>query len=491
MESAVKIPIKKLILRPALISILGLFLTDGLPAQTFTNLHSFTGGSDGAYPAAGLIFSGNVLYGTADSGGGPNYPGTIFAITTNGSAVTPVLEFTDPGSYPDYKTNVDGVNPFAALILSGSTFYGTAKNGGTDGNGTVFAVGTNGGNFTVLHTFSQFTNQPGPLINGDGAYPFAGLVLSSNILYGTASQGGSNTVGTVFSVTTGGTGFKDLHDFDNTGYTPMAGLILSGSTLYGTTSTGLTGGGTQEFGTLFAINISGNGFTNFYSFTGGSDGANPTAGLLLSGSTLYGTASAGGSAGNGTVFSINSNGTGFKVLHTFSVLGTDTNGVATNSDGATPVGNLILSGNTLFGTAEFGGANGMGTVFALTTDGTNFTTLHTFTAWDTNTFTNSDGANPVAGLILSGNTLYGTAENGGWYGIGTVFSLPAVFPGVPQLTIIRSGTNVILTWPTNATGFTLQSTTNLVPTTVWSNLSGQFSVTNPISGARKFYRLLQ
>jgi uncharacterized repeat protein (TIGR03803 family) len=485
--------IKNLLFLPVLIASLGWLLPGRATAQTFANLHSFTGGSDGAYPVAGLILSGNLLYGTADSGGGQNSPGTIFAIQTDGSVITPVLAFTDPGSYPDYTTNTDGVDPFAGLLLSGSTFYGTAKNGGMNGNGTVYAVGTNGGNFAVLHAFLEFTNQPGPLLNGDGAYPAAGLVLSGNTLYGTAKLGGSNTVGTVFSVTTGGT-FTTMHSFDHTGYTPMAGLILSGGTLYGTTYTGLSDQGIQESGTLFSINVNGNGFTNFYSFTGGADGANPAASLILSGSTLYGTASGGGSVGNGTVFSVNTDGTGFKVLHAFSALGSDTNGVATNSDGATPVANLVLSGNTLFGTAEYGGANGAGTVFALNTNGTNFTTLHNFAAVDPDAFTNSDGANPVAGMILSGNTLFGTAENGGWYGVGTVFRLSLG----TKLTIVRSGTNVVVTWPTNATVFTLESTTNLVPPVVWSTnspmpvvISGTNTVTNAISGTRKFYRLIQ
>ena len=99
-------------------------------------------------------------------------------------------------------------------------------------------------------------------------------------------------------------------------------------------------------------------------------------------------------------------------------------------------------------------------------------------------------------MILSGNTLYGTANGGGSSGNGTVFSL--TLPGPPQLTIIPSGPYVILTWPTNAAGFTLQSTTNLVSPAVWTTnspapvvVNGQNTVTNPISGAQQFYRLSQ
>jgi len=100
----------------------------------------------------------------------------------------------------------------------------------------------------------------------------------------------------------------------------------------------------------------------------------------------------------------------------------------------------------LYGTTPYGGASGGGTVFAINTDGTGFRNLHSFTG-------GSDGANPFAGLILSGNTLYGTASSGGSSGSGTVFSIFIQ----PQLTLIPSGPYVILTWPTNYVGFNLQN----------------------------------
>lgn len=124
--------------------------------------------------------------------------------------------------------------------------------------------------------------------------------------------------------------------------------------------------------------------------------------------------------------------------------------IYTNNDGAWPEAGLVLSGNVLYGTASEGGSSGKGTVFAVNADGTGFTTLHSFTG-------GSDGAFPRAELILSGNTLYGTASGDGELGDGTVFSLS--LPVTPsQLTIITAGPNVILTWLTNVAGFTLQST---------------------------------
>ena len=124
-------------------------------------------------------------------------------------------------------------------------------------------------------------------------------------------------------------------------------------------------------------------------------------------------------------------------------------------------------------------------LFQVNTDGTGFATLHSFT-------NRSDGSGP-GGLILSGNTLYGTANYGGTGGYGTVFSLSLP---LPQLTIIQSGTNVVLSWATNVAGITLQSTANLVSPPVWTPVSpapvvvnGQNTVTNPISGTQQFYRL--
>ena len=112
--------------------------------------------------------------------------------------------------------------------------------------------------------------------------------------------------------------------------------------------------------------------------------------------------------------------------------------------------------------------------------------------------TNSDGAYPYAGLICAGNTLYGTATHGGPSGYGTLFSVSLGSGSAPQLTINRSGANVIVTWLTNSAGFTLRSTTNLLTPAVWSTVSpgpvvvnGQNTVTNPISGTQRFYRLSQ
>jgi uncharacterized repeat protein (TIGR03803 family) len=352
------------------------------------------------------------------------------------------------------STNSDGANPYAGLILSGNTLYGTANQGGTNGNGTVFAVNTDGTGFKNLYSF---TADPYPYTNSDGANPRAELILSGNTLYGTASAGGTSANGTVFAVNTDGTGFTNLYNFslrsgsdqtNSDGANPRAGLILSGNTLYGTAY----GGGSSGYGTVFAVSTNGTGFTNLYNFSlrsgidfTNSDGAAPAAGLILSGNTLYGTASTGGSSGNGSVFAVSTNGTGFTNLHSF----TATSGISsTNSDGANPFGGLILSGNTLYGTAANGGSANAGTVFAVNTDGSDFTNLYSFTELPGFPYpvTNSDGASPE-GLILSGNTLYGTAYGGGSSGYGMVFSLS--LPRQFALYASSSGNNAIYKFDKN------------------------------------------
>jgi len=245
-----------------------------------------------------------------------------------------------------------------------------------------------------------------------------------------------------------------------------------------------------SLGLILAGRVTAQTFTTLHTFTAlsgpisepvtNSDGAVPGR-LVLSGNTLYGAALYGGSSGYGTVFAVNTDGTGYTTLHNFTG----------GRDGSLPFAGLI-SGNTLYGTASQGGNSGFGMVFKVSTSGTGFTTLHWFTGGD-------EGSDPGAGLILSGNTLYGTAAGGGSSGSGTVFSLSFR----PQLTVIPSGADIILTWPTNVagfdyTGYTLQTTTNLVSPAVWTAVSpgpvvinGQNAVTNPISGTQQFYRLRQ
>ena len=316
--------------------------------------------------------------------------GTVFAVNTDGSGYTNLHTFTLQTEDKDTNsvlyeafTNSDGASPRAGLLLSGDTLYGTAEEGGIYGAGTVFAVNTNGTGFTVLHSFSSSVS--------DGASPNGSLVLSGNTLYGTA-------INTVFAVNTDGTGFTNLHNFSGSdGLQPECGLILSGNTLYGTTE--VLGGGN---GTVFAVNTDGSGFATLHVFNDFSDGGHPYAGLTLSGDTLYGTALGGGIYGSGTVFAINTNGSNFAVLHSFDAISANAAGVGTNSDGSSLYGGLVLSGNTLYGTAEQGGIYGDGTVFAITLPG----------GGGTNCLYSINPTNAVFGASGGSDSVSVTASNG-------------------------------------------------------------------------------
>ena len=179
---------------------------------------------------------------------------------------------------------------------------------------TFFSSATAQTNFTILKSFMSAP---------DGAVPYGGLAADTNgMLYGTTvagglSQSGISNQGTIFAMNQDGSGYVTLKSFDGTnGGFPYAGLLLStNGSFYGTTY----GGGTSNFGTVFAINRDGSGFAVLHSFTGSTDGKNPEAGLIEGNDgALYGTTSFADSSTRGTIFKLNKNGSGYSVLHTFT-----------------------------------------------------------------------------------------------------------------------------------------------------------------------------
>ncbi len=408
-------------------------------------------------------------------------------------------------------TIAEGYSPYGAVVLSGSTLYGAVPFGGSNGNGSIFTLNTNGSAFTVLHHFSASAETPDIFnspTNSEGANPQA-LILVGDTLYGTAPSGGSSGNGTIFKLNTNGSGFGVVHHFaprfqgfpstNSDGYYSSSALICSGQTLYGTAS----GGGSAAKGTIFSVQTDGTGFVNLHSFTAvsgnniNSDGIYPEGQLALSGSTLFGMASQGGSAGNGVLYSVQTNGTSYTALHHFT-LSPGFPFTSTNPDGINPLGGLVVSGNTLFGKTTSGGTNASGVIFALNLNGSDFTTLFNFATNAPPATTNATGFNSFGKLLLSGSTLYGVAIEGGTLSGGTLFSL--TLPTPPNLTLIHTGTNAVLRWLTNAArlSFTLQSSTNLASNTNWNTIlqipviaNGQHTLTNPIAGPHKFYRLIQ
>jgi uncharacterized repeat protein (TIGR03803 family) len=446
-------------------------LTSQLQGQTFSVIHNFTNTPDGRIPLAGLVLSGNVLYGTTYRGGGADN-GIVFKVNTDGSGFTVLHSFSALGLF---ATNADGANPQGNLAFDGDNLFGTARNGGyvtnissVSGNGTVFVVGTNGTSFSVLDYMpSSFP------------HPMAGLLLESNRFYGTIY---GNSHGTVFAVNPNGTDFTTSTAV--VGSHPQASLVFGSNTLYGT----VWGSGGSDYGSVFAISTNGTGYSNLvtFSYQSATNGGQPAADLVMSGETLYGTCSSFGGvggSGGGTVFKINTDGTGFTILKNFV-------NNANDIDGSAPAAGLVLSGSTLYGTTKWGGSGSEGTVFRIGNDGTGYVVLKNFSG--------SDGANPVADLVLDGSTLYGTTSFGGSAGFGLVFSLTAP---PPSLQITGADNLPIIFWVDDGRDHTLQTTTNLaagkwldIPSLNWTNNSGGtlktgYQIPNPISGPSAFFRL--
>ena len=356
-------------------------------AQTYKVLHYFDG-SDGTCPRR-LVLSGTTLYGAATSGGISNN-GSLFMVNTDGSDFTVLKSFTG---------GADGCYPYGALLLAGTTLYGTASYGGDGGGGMVFKLNTDGAGFQVFHSFTQ----------GSGAYaPEAGLVQSGDTLYGTTELSGAETpgYGAVFRVNTDGSNYQVLRILGTSdGANPRAELLLSGSTLFGTTS----GHAYPGNGTIFKLNTDGSGFTILKELAIATDIYRLFSPLVLSDDTLYGTACQDNYYG--VVFKISTDGSGFSVLQTI-----------TNIHGAWAwpgLAGLAMVGSTLYATSggspnEFRQTNNCGTVFQVNTDGSGYTVLKNFT------FT--DGANPGAAPLVSGGTLYGTTGYGGISNNGVVFA---------------------------------------------------------------------
>jgi len=273
---------------------------------TLTALHDFApSGEDGGQPYAGLIQAtdGN-FYGTTTAGGTQQGGGTVFKITPNGTE-TVLYSFTCS----------EGCTPYGGLVQgSDGNFYGTTRNGGTNGNnnGVVFKL-TGDGGFTLLHTF----------VGTDGGQPYASLIQATDgNFYGTNSVGGARDGGTVFKITPNGV-LTPLYSFAGLdGSTPMAPLVQAGNgNFYSTTYAG----GANNVGTVFEIAPDG-GQNTLHSFVG-SDGAAPYAGLVLaSDGAFYGTTSTGGASGDGTAFKL-------QLTNYTLTVSTSGDGVVTSTDG--------------------------------------------------------------------------------------------------------------------------------------------------------------
>jgi uncharacterized repeat protein (TIGR03803 family) len=278
----------------------------------------------------------------------------------------------------------------------------------------------------------------------DGKAPFAGLIFdAAGNLYGTTAEGGPNkSSGTVFQLTPGANGTWSetvLYSFCSAsgctdGATPLGGLVFDvDGNLYGTTQDG----GNQGKGTVFQLTNGANGtwtekvLYSFCSAAGCTDGANPMAGLIFDAvGNLYSTAQWGGAQGRGTVFQLTPSANGDwteTVLHSFG------------KDGYRPMAGLIFdAAGNLYSTTMEGAIHGGGTVFQLTPGANGAwteTVLHTFPSKRP-----YDGYDLWAGLIFdAAGNLYSTTFDGGayaWY--GTVFRLTPAANGTWKENVLHS-----------------------------------------------------
>jgi len=338
---------------------------------TETVLYSFAGGNDGANPFGNLIMdqAGN-LYGTTFAGGGSANCtagcGTVFQLAPPATQGAP---WTETVLYSFTGLN-DGANPLVGLIAdSKGNLYGTTYNGGgvtcgTSTCGTIFELTppvTKGGPWTetVIHRFGT---------SSDGAHPAAGLTFGlRGALFGT-TQGGNNKAqfGAVFKLkppaTQGGSWTEGvLYRFTggSDGASPNGSLIVDKTgNLYGTTYVG-----GQSYGVVFEITFGTWAESVIYSFTGGSDGANPTAGLLKDkAGNLYGTTTSGGENNNGSAFQLTppvGQGDPWSETTLYDFSG--------GHDGSMPNASLTFGkGGQLYGTTSLGGGPKEGTVFRIT-----------------------------------------------------------------------------------------------------------------------------
>ena len=314
--------------------------------SNFTVLKTFASTSQGENPAGVTVGSDDVLYGVTEGGGAAGF-GVIFKMNTDSSGFAVLRSFLSTGA--------DGRVPLAPLVEgSDGALYGSTTFGGGAAAGTLFTIAKNGSGYAILH---RFTN------SASGSNATARLLEGADgRLYGTAVFAGPQGGGTVFALNKTGSGFTLLHSFVGTGVTLRnpRGALTQGpdGSLYGTT----TAGGASGFGGVFKIQTNGTGFQVLREFSSaGGDGRAPDAGVMFgSDGMLYGVTRFGGGAVNGSIYRLNTNGTSYEKLRAFT---------GTDGDGGNPIAGFIRGmDGALYGTTSAGGALGFGTLFRVLFD---------------------------------------------------------------------------------------------------------------------------
>jgi uncharacterized repeat protein (TIGR03803 family) len=389
--------------------------TSGNAATKETTIYSFTGGNDGSSPHAGVIgdAKGN-LYGVA-SNGGADHSGTVFELSPPKGGET---AWTQTTLY-SFTGGKDGSNPQAALMAdSAGNLYGTTLTGGINGQGVVFELvrHKHNGKWTYQRLWT-FTG------GNDGGAPAGALTMdSAGNLYGTATQGGTGVVGTVFELSKGSTkanwNESVLYNFtgNSDGGEPMGNVLLgSDGNIYGTTA----GYGANNYGVVYRLTApqSGGswGFSVLHAFQGGADGEVPRDGLIQDASgTLYG-ATAGFDNSYGNVFQMSTDGNNYKVIYTI------TGGQGFTGNGPWQTVSLGADG-TIYGTTFADGQSSFGEVFQLTPNAGTWTSkvLYTFLGGANGQYSYSKPWINKVGRLYG--TTYGAAGQSGFFP-GTVWQI--------------------------------------------------------------------
>lgn len=408
-------------------------LSLGPTPQTGTSPREIMEGSDG------------WLYGATYAGGTHN-SGTLFKVGKTGAGFATIFSFT----------NADF--PYGGLVeLPSGALCGTTSGGGANHAGSVFKCNKDGSGFVPLHMFPSVTN--------DGTFPACGLTIGKNgRLYGTTFTGGSRNCGTVFELGEDGAGYVILHNFTGAtngfdGSSPSAALRQGADgALYGTTQAG----GSNDFGTIFKIQPNGGGYAIMHHFSGQPRDGRACYGALVQGldGFLYGTTYYGGLADLGTVFRVDTNGGNYSVIRSF----------AAGAGGNQPFAGLTFGTNgSMYGVTRLGGANDAGAVFRMNTDGSGYVVLHSFASQVGDGA--QPLAPPLFATdgFLYGSTYQGGAytTNGA---SGTVFRLLSVAQVViSSITPASSGFLVSFTGGAAGAAYQIQSTTNH-PVLSWRNV---------------------
>ncbi len=296
----------------------------------------------------------------------------------------------------DFAGTTNGSAPYGSLISDGTFLYGMTYGGGTSGDGTIFKIMPDGSNYVKLLDFSGSAN---------GSSPRGSFISDGTFLYGMTSTGGIWGAGTIFKIKPDGTGYIKLFDFGGgatNGSSPYGDLISDGTFLYGMTKSG----GTNGYGIIFKIKPDGTSYTKLLDFTNIPDGKSPNGSLIFDGTFLYGMTRYGGINGDGIIFKIMPDGTGYVKLLDF----------AGSTNGSGPIGSLISDGTFLYGTTATGGTNSDGVIFKIKPDGSNYVKLLDFATF-------GSGSSPNCSLIFDGTFLYGMTPSGGTNVNGTIFKI--------------------------------------------------------------------